>query len=125
MSTAPPPPPDAYEQTAPVQPRPTNGMAIAALVCGLLSVPLFLTIIGGILLGLAAIILGVLGVRFANAHRGSGKGMAITGIVSGLLGLLLSVLAIAGLNFLGNQIEENPEILESIEEQLGTELPSP
>lgn len=131
MSTAPPPsggqeqtPPQGYDQQ-PTGARPTNGLAIAALVCGLLSVPLFITIVGGILLGLVAIVLGVLGLNRAKKTQNSGKGMAITGIVSGALGLILSVAAIAGLSFLGQQIEEDPEgFQQQLEEQIGTELPT-
>jgi len=131
MSSAP-PPPGGYEQAPsggyeqqPTGTRPTNGLAIAALVCGLLSVPLFITIVGGILLGLVAIVLGFLGLSRAKKTQNSGKGMAITGIVSGALGLILSVAAIAGLSFLGQQIEEDPEgFQQQLEEQIGTELPT-
>lgn len=132
MSSAAPPPSGGYEQAPtggydqqPGAARPTNGLAIAALVCGLLSVPLFITVIGGVLLGLAAIVLGFVGLSRAKKTQNSGKGMAITGIVSGALGLILSVLFVAGIGFLGQQIEEDPEgFQEQLEEQLGTELPT-
>lgn len=74
--------------------RETNGIAIAAGVCGIIAVVLcwipFIDYIS-IVLGVLAIIFGILGVRRADAY-GSGKGMAITGIVCGSVGLAISLL---------------------------------
>lgn len=67
------------------------GFAIAALVLGILAVLSCWTVVGGILLGLVAIILGIVGWRRANRGAATGKGMAITGVVLGTIGLLLSV----------------------------------
>ena len=90
----------------------SNGLAIGALVCGLLSVPLGILLAPvGIILGLVAIVLGFLGVRKANELGGTGKGMAITGIVSGLLGALLGVLIIGAVVTLFN----DPEVQDAIE----------
>jgi hypothetical protein len=68
----------------------TSGKAIASLVCGLLSfcIPC--------LPALPALLLGILGLMDINRSQGrlSGKGMAITGIVTSLVGsLLLAVVA--------------------------------
>ncbi|MDP9405806.1 MAG: DUF4190 domain-containing protein [Actinomycetota bacterium] len=93
--------------------RGTNGVAIAALVLGLLSVPLALFAGIGGLLGLVAIILGFVGVKKAKEMAGSGKGMAITGIVSGLLGLLLAILVVAGIAALFN----NPQVQQELQRQ--------
>lgn len=68
------------------QPKP-KGLAIAALVLGILA---FLTgwmIIGGIF-GLIGLILGIVAVVKANKGQADGKGMAITGIVLSSLGLI-------------------------------------
>jgi hypothetical protein len=63
-----------------------KGFAIAALVLGILGIFLFWAPILGPLLGLTALVLGIIGVR-----RRAGKGMAITGIVLGALTLIVGV----------------------------------
>lgn len=78
-------------------PAPTNGLAIAALVVGILALLTFWTVFGGIILGIAGVILGAMGLSKANKIGGVGKGMAIGGLVTALLGGLLSVLIVAGL----------------------------
>ena len=72
------------QPTPPIPPNATpparraNGPAIASLVCGILGCIPFLT-------GLAAIILGIVGIRKTRDPQVSGKGMAIAGLVLGLL----------------------------------------
>jgi len=96
-----------YAGTAPAA-RTGSGMAIAALVLGLLSLPATFTVIGGILLGLLAIIFGVIAVRRFNRGQGGGKGMAIAGIVTGALGLVLSIILIAvGVSLLNSSAGKN------------------
>jgi predicted PurR-regulated permease PerM len=81
---------------APQQGRPLgSGMAIAALVLGILALVTFWTYVGGILLGLIAIVLGVVALGRVRRGRAAGRGMAIAGVVLGTLGLLLSVAFIA------------------------------
>ena len=71
-----------------------KGLAIAALVLGILSLPAILTVVGGIVLGLIAIILGIVAARGASKGKNGGKGLAITGIVLGALGLVVSVIIV-------------------------------
>jgi TM2 domain-containing membrane protein YozV len=71
-----PPQPGAYGIPA----RTSNGMAIAALVTGLLGCVPFLT-------GLLAIIFGILGIKRSKVSQ-SGKGMATAGLILGVLSLL-------------------------------------
>ena len=74
--------------------RETNGIAIAAGVCGIIAVALcWIPFVDyfSVVLGVLAIILGILGVRRADAY-GSGRGMAITGIVCGAVGLAIAFL---------------------------------
>lgn len=78
-------------------PSATNALAIAALVVGILALLTFWTILGGIILGIVGIVLGVMGISKAKQLNGSGKGMAIGGIVTAALGALLAVLVIAGI----------------------------
>ena len=60
-----------------------NGKALAAYYCGVFSLIPGL----GCVLGVVAIVLGVLGLQYASQHpRARGKGHAVTGIVLGLVG---------------------------------------
>ena len=70
----------AYSQPIPLG-RPTNGMAIAALVLGILG--MFLPV-----LGILALIFGGIGISKAN-QGASGRGMAVAGLVLGILGTLV------------------------------------
>jgi len=79
--------------------RSTSGMAVAALVCGILGL---LIPFVGLLLALLGIIFG--GVGMAQTSRDpylGGKGMAIAGLVCGILGLIgwISVFAVLGWAF--------------------------
>jgi hypothetical protein len=72
-----------------------NGIGIAAGVCGIIAVALcwipFVDFVS-IVLGALAIIFGALGIRRANQYGGAGKGMAITGIVCGIVGLAIALI---------------------------------
>jgi hypothetical protein len=72
-----------------------NGIGVAAGVCGIIAVALcwipFIDYIS-IVLGTLAIIFGVIGVRNANRIGGAGKGMAITGIICGIVGLAIALI---------------------------------
>jgi hypothetical protein len=70
---------------------PKNGFGIAALVLGILALVTCFTVVGGILLGLAAIVFGVLGRGRAKKGLADNGGMALAGLILGLLGLLASV----------------------------------
>jgi uncharacterized integral membrane protein len=70
-------------------------MATAALVLGILALITSWTVIGGILLGLLAIIFGIIGLRRANRGLALGRGRAIAGIILGLLGIVVAGLLIA------------------------------
>ena len=84
----------SYRSSAPARPA-GAGFAIAALVLGILAVLSCWTVLGGILLGLAAIVLGIVGWRRARSGAATGGGMAVTGVVLGTIGLILSVILIA------------------------------
>jgi hypothetical protein len=95
-------PPPGYPQ----QPARSGGagLAIAALVLGVLALLSCWTVLGGILFGLIALVLGFVASGRAKRGRGTGRGMAITGIVLGLIGLLISVAFIAiGVSFLNSE----------------------
>ncbi|MGW0121171.1 DUF4190 domain-containing protein [Streptomyces sp. NPDC003327] len=75
--------------------RRSNGLAIASLVLGIAAVLLFWTVFGGIVLGLLALVLGVIGARRARRGGGPRSGMSVTGAVLGALGMLASAVILA------------------------------
>ena len=83
-----------YQQQPPPR-RPGAGMAITALILGIIALLFFWTVAGGILFGLIALVLGVIASGRAKRGVSSGRGMAITGAVLGTLGLLASIAFIA------------------------------
>jgi hypothetical protein len=87
----------------------TNTMAVAAIACGIASL-IFLIVFFplGILLAIAGLVLGIMGLRAGKRQGTGGKGMAIAGIVTSTITLFLLVLGIIGLVFVFNQFERNP-----------------
>ena len=74
-------------------PVPSTGLAIASLVLGILATLSGIFFIGG-LFGIAAIVLGIIALQ-----KKVGKGMSITGIITGALGILGTLGAIALIAF--------------------------
>ncbi|MFD4180435.1 DUF4190 domain-containing protein [Rhodococcus sp. NPDC058514] len=73
---------------------PRNGAGIAALVLGIFSVLSVWTIIGGILLGVVAIIVGIVGRSLYKKQQATNGGMSLAGILLGLAGLIISIVLI-------------------------------
>lgn len=74
---------------------PSNGLATASLVLGIITAVFFFTIIGWIfvpILGLLAIIFGIIGMSTAGKLNGLGKGKAITGLILGFSPIVLTVI---------------------------------
>ncbi|MCC3327782.1 DUF4190 domain-containing protein [Nocardia abscessus] len=77
-----------------------RGLAITALVFGILALLFFWTIIGGYVGGVFAVIFGIIAVVKARAGTAGGMGMAIAGVVLGVLGIVGAVLfTIVGYSF--------------------------
>ena len=70
-----------------------NKPAIAAAGLGVLSVPGALTVILGVLLGLTAVVVGFYGVATAKRLGSAGQGLAVAGVVTGMLGMALGLAA--------------------------------
>ena len=79
------------QQPPPPATRPGAGLAITALILGIIALLFFWTVIIGVLLGLVALVLGVIASGRAKRGVSSGRGMALTGAILGLLGLLGSI----------------------------------
>jgi len=100
----------------------TNPLAIGSLVSGLFAVLLSficccppIPIIGGFA-GLAAILLGVIGLNQIKAGKGGGRGWAISGIICGAVALLLL------LAFIGWFVLAQDQNFEGFEWQLEDEM---
>ena len=83
-----------YGSSHPSGPK-RNGFGVAALVLGILALLTGLFFVGA-LFGVAAIVFGVLGRGRVKRGEADNGGMAIAGIVLGVLGLLLTALAVVG-----------------------------
>ena len=100
----PPPPPPPYPPYGYqyVPPRPTNGMAIAAMVCGIVGVCSPLGILG--------VIFGTIAKRQIRETGEGGDGMATAGLVTGWIGIAATVVwigyYIVMFAFLGAAVEE-------------------
>lgn len=78
----------SYNGVRPGQER--DWAAVAALVCGILSLPCCFTVYGGLIVAAAAVVFGILGLKSAK------KSMAIAGLVLGGVGLVCAIIMIAG-----------------------------
>ncbi|HEV2819803.1 MAG TPA: NUDIX domain-containing protein [Solirubrobacteraceae bacterium] len=86
-STASPEAPGGYAPPAAGSQQKTSGKAIASLVCGVVGL-----LIAGIILGIIAVILGVVAKREIDADpQLSGDGLAIAGIAVGAIAFVLAV----------------------------------
>ncbi len=106
------PDPPASTSQAGVQPvavtqvhsaAPTSGLAVASLVLGIISLALFCLIPISLICGIIGLILGL------SATKGPSKQpLATAGIVTSIVGILISALLIVGAMQDGNQQGENP-----------------
>jgi hypothetical protein len=97
----PPPPPFApppYPGTFIVAATPGNGVGVASAVLGIVGLGLsYIPLLDfvGVVLAILAVILGAVGIQRASAAGGAGKGVAVTGLVCGLVALAVGLLFIA------------------------------
>jgi len=89
MSDAPPPQPPAQPQApaAPAAGGGTNGLAIASLIMGILSMVCL-----GILTGIPAIICGHMALKRIKESGQGGRGLAIVGLVLGYISIVLTII---------------------------------
>ena len=125
MSQVPPPtgtPPVGYQAPGPNKPQ---GLAVGALVCGIIALLSFRFWPVAIPLGIVAIVLGVIGQNKAKAGEASGEGLAKTGMILGIAAVVLSIIitiaAWAGLSFLGDKIDQEMQRQQQLEQTEGTD----
>lgn len=81
---------------------PTNGLAIASLVTGVLSIFFGACYGSGIAFAIAALITGIIGMKQIKQNSYSaGSSLALTGIITGAVGILFGLLWILFYIFLG------------------------
>ena len=94
--------------------QPTNGLAVAALVVGIVGVVLFWTVWGGVILGILGLVFGAVGLSKAN-RGGPNKGMAVAGLILGGVALVGSILFIVALvNVVDSSEERFDQIAECV-----------
>ena len=104
----------------------TSAAAVFALVFGLAARFCALTAFlstAAVLFGLIGIVLGIVGLKMAKRPGVTGKGVAIGGLVTAVLGLLLGGAVIAGASVLVND-EQRLDQLQNQVEDLRNDLPS-
>lgn len=97
-------PPSAYPYTYPPAPgqypgyappgagsAPRNGMGIAALVVAVAGIVTALSVVGGVLLGIVAVVLGFIGHGRAKRGEADNGGVAIAGMVLGVLAVIAGI----------------------------------
>jgi hypothetical protein len=100
----------------------TNGIAIAAMVIGIIALLISWIPILGALAGILALVLGFVGRSKARREPATGgNGPAITGIVTGILATLISIVATIAIFAFGSTFLGSFETYEECLEQGGTE----
>ena len=92
-----------------------NGMGTAALVLGILGLVLFLLPPVALLLGIAAVVLGILGRRRSKRQEATNGGVALAGIITGALAVVLAgvLITIAVLVSQSDEFDNLSDCLES------------
>ncbi|MFJ9825353.1 DUF4190 domain-containing protein [Streptomyces sp. NPDC101160] len=84
-----------YGQPGWGQPAPSNGMGTASMVLGIIAVAGFCMWGFGVLLGILALIFGIIGLKKASRGEATNRGMAMAGVVLGSVGILISAVFLA------------------------------
>jgi hypothetical protein len=78
-------------------PQQSNTMGLVSMILGIISIPAACCAFLGIAVGVPAVVLGILGLRKANAGEADNRGQALAGLICGSVGLVLSIInSIAG-----------------------------
>ena len=103
------------------QPQQGNGVAIAAMVLGILGLIMWWIPGLGLIVALLGLIFGIVGMKKAGRIGGKGKGLAITGLITGILGLIpgtiwtclaifVTAVGISGAENVANRLKTSVEI---------------
>lgn len=86
-----PPPQQPYGGYQPPPMAPRNGLGIAALVIAILGLVFCWSVIGGVVLGVVAVIIGIVGRGRAKRGEATNGGVALAGILLGVLAVIVSL----------------------------------
>ncbi len=100
--------PGGYYAAPPTGDRSKDWAAITALVCGILSIPCCMCYGAGGIIGLAAIVFGIIGLKSSK------KGMSIAGLICGVIGFLFGIYMLVA--FVG--LLNSPEFLQEYQHLL-------
>lgn len=96
----PPPAPGAYAYPPPpgypVRPK-ANGLALTSMILGILGITVGLCLIAFPVMPILAVVFGHIGLSQIRKTGAPGRGFAITGLVTGYIGIALSLLWLIGL----------------------------
>ena len=82
---------------------PRNGLGTAALVVGILAVLGVITVFGGVVLGLVALVLGLVARGRVKRGEATNGGAALAGVILGVVAMLLSIgIVVAGVSILNS-----------------------
>jgi hypothetical protein len=88
---------------------PKNGIGIAAMVVGIVALVLCWIPFLGLVLAIVAVVLGIVGIRKASRGEATNKGMAIAGVATGglalLVGAFFTIATIAIFDDIGSLVE--------------------
>ena len=74
---------------------PTNGLSVASMVCGLVSLPMMLGCWVGIIAAIPAVICGHMALSQLQRNPSQeGRGFAITGLIAGYLTILITIILV-------------------------------
>jgi hypothetical protein len=112
-------PPQMPRQTYDGQPpRPSTGMAVAAMVLGIVALALFCLWYVSIPCGIVAIVLGVVARRRVAEGTGGGRGMATAGLICGVISIVLALLILALIAAGVTWLSRHPEFKQQIEQEM-------
>ncbi|WP_326700122.1 DUF4190 domain-containing protein [Streptomyces sp. NBC_01754] len=90
-------------------PAPANGLGVAALVLGIVATAGFCFWGLGVVLGVLALVFGIIGQGRAKRGEATNGGMALAGIILGAIAIPISAVCLAFLIWLGHQDDVHTE----------------
>jgi hypothetical protein len=91
----PPAPPQPYAGYAPPPAAPRNGLGVTALIIAIVALLSSFSVVGGIVLGIIAVIIGFAGRSRAKRGEANNGGVALAGVILGFLSIIIGLAFIA------------------------------
>lgn len=111
MTTSAPGAPYQPGQYYAVGPQLKNGLGVAGMVCGIIGLVLgFIPLFGiffAVPLGILGVVFGAVGLRRAKRGEANNRGMAIAGLVTGILALVVGIILFAAIYSAANKLHND------------------